>query len=544
MVMKIAGLIMILQLAGGVALAASPPPPLAAAQIQAVSHDARGPLPAGARLTVRLVGTSGGVASFHVVGIASGVGMREIRSPRDKQTARYVGTYVIRPGDSARVAGIIATLKLGEQQVIKVSGQPVIVDARPPEIAERQPEPNGRVTNLRPNIVLRFHDGESAVVPSRVALIVNGQDVTRRTAITGAFAAYTPQAPFRPGPVRVQAVVRDRAGNATRADWRFVVAAPTGLINSVTVSSPAGLKPGDYLSVVMVGAPAGQATLTITAAPSNVPMRESAQTPGVYVGMYPIRYADQGRIISVSARLRTGSRSSTATAVAAIPIFGWTPRPTIVPPATAPATGGQTVERMTVAGRARPSFRVMGLLSARVESSGANAWIPLAANLTSARPDGSWRLSLGSIAPWPGAALFLTVVAIDPLGQRSPPVTLALGGVPPPSPGAETSPVPGETQKATQAPPAAAPPAVAAPSPPPAPPPEAVQCPTGTVDPETGQCVVPGAGTGGSPTNSPAASPPTSPPAPPPSDPPHERPEPDPPKPDPPEPPDPPSPRY
>jgi hypothetical protein len=279
MVMKIAGLILIVHLAGRMALAASPPPPLPTAQIQSVSHDARGPLSAGARLTVRLVGTPGGVASFHLVGIASGVGMREIGSS-DPRTVSYVGTYVIKPGDAARVAGIVGALKVGEQQIIKASGHPVTIDARPPVIAERQPQANGRITNLRPNIILRFHDGESGIIPSRVVLVVNGQDVTRRTAITGAFAAYTPQVPFRPGPVRVQAVIRDRAGNAIRADWTFVVAPPTGLINSVTVSSPAGLKPGDYLSVVMVGIPAGQATLAITGAP-KIPMRESAQTPGV-----------------------------------------------------------------------------------------------------------------------------------------------------------------------------------------------------------------------------------------------------------------------
>jgi hypothetical protein len=536
--MKGAALILFVQLAGATALAASPPLPLPAVQIQAVSHDARGPLSAGARLTVRLVGTSGGIASFHVVGIVSGVRMRETRSSRDRQTASYVGTYVIRPGDAARIAGIIATLRVGEQQIMKAGSQPVIIDARPPEIADRQPEANARIANLRPNIVLRFHDGESAVVPSRVALVVNGQDVTRRTAITGAFAAYTPQVPFRPGPVRVQALIRDRAGNTTLAEWTFVVTAPTGLISSVTVSSPAGLKPRDYLSVVMVGAPAGQATLAITGAPPNIPMRESAQTPGVYVGMFPIRYADQGRTISVSARLQKGNRSSTTSAAAAIPIFGWTPRPTIVAPANA-ATDGQTAERMVITGRARPAFRVLGLLSARVDSSPENAWVPLAAGLTSARLDGNWRLSIGSIAPWPGIELFLTVVAIDPLGQRSPPVTLALGGFSATPPQADNGPVPPDTAK-TAGSTTAGSPAGAAPSPPPPhTPSEAVQCPAGQVDPETGQCTVPGAGTGDSPSGPPAASPPSRPPASPPSDPPHERPEPDPPEPDPPDPPDP-----
>ena len=544
--MRIAGLIGVLLLVAllvaGTALAAAPSSSPSAVQIEAVSHDARGPLSAGGRLTVRLVGTSGGTATFHVVGIASGVGMRETRSSRDQQTASYVGTYVIRPGDAARVAGVIATLKVGDQQAVKASAQPVIVDARPPEIADRQPGAGARSENLRPNIVVRFHDGETTVVPSRVALLVNGQDVTRRTAITGAFAAYTPQDPFRPGPVRVRALIRDRAGNATRAEWTFAVAAPTGLISSVTVSSPAGLKPRDYLSVVVVGASAGRASLAITGAPRDIPMRESAQTPGVYVGMYPIRYADQGRIISVSARLEKGKRSSAATAVAAIPIFGWTPRPTIAAPVDSP-TDGQITERMVVTGRARPAFRVLGLLAARVDSSPENAWIPLAAGLTSARADGSWRMSIGSVAPWPGIELFLTVVAIDPLGQRSPPVTRALGGASVTPPKADGAPPSSDTTKTTENKPGAGSPAAPASSPLPSPPPpETVQCPGGQVDPETGLCVAPGTGTSGSSNSPPAASPPSSPPAgpppSPPSDPQFERPDPEPPAPELPAPPD------
>ncbi|HEY6102939.1 MAG TPA: hypothetical protein VI007_06920 [bacterium] len=528
---RIAGIVVILLLVASTALAASPPPSAPGAQIEAVSHDARGPLSAGARLTVRLVGTSGGTATFHLVGIASGVGMRETRSSRDQQTASYVGTYVIRPGDAARIAGIIGTLKVGEKQAVKAGAQPVIIDARPPEITDRQPGASARIANLRPNIVVRFHDGETAVVPSRVALLVNGQDVTRRTAITGAFAAYTPQVPFRPGPVRVQALIRDRAGNTTRAEWTFAVAAPTGLISSVTVSSPAGLKPRDYLSVVMVGAPAGQAMLAITGAAHDISMSESAQTPGVYVGMYPIRNADQGRIISVSARLQKGKRSSAASAVAAIPIFGWTPRPTIAAPVDAPRDG-QSTERMVVTGRARPAFRVLGLLSARVDSSPENAWIPLAAGLTSARADGNWRLSMGSVAPWPGIELFLTVVAIDPLGQRSPPVTRALGGLSVTPPRVETTSPPSDTTKTTETAPGAGSPAAPAPSPAP---PQEVQCPGGQADPETGVCAAPSTGTAGSSSPPPVAAPPPAPP----SDPQYERPDPERPAPEPPEPPDP-----
>ena len=524
--MRIGSLVIILHLACRVASAATPSPPLTAAQIQSVTHDARTPLSTGKRVTVRLLGTPGGVARFHIPGVATGVGMREIRSSRDQQIVSYVGVYVIRPGDAARAAAIIAMLKVGEQEFIRVSDRPVTIDARPPQVTERQPQPNRRLTNLRPNIVLRFYDGDSGVNPSRVTLVINGQDVTSRTAITDAFAAYTPPASFRPGPIRVQAVVRDRSGNTTRTEWTFAVARPSGLISSVTVSPAAGLKPGDYLTVVMVGAPAGRASLTARGSPRSIPMRESAGVPGMYSGAYPVPSDDQGGSVSVSIQLRKGNRSSTASTVAAVPVFGRIPRPIIVPPAPMVVEGELVIERIEALGRSRPALHVMGLLSARVETSPGSALTPLVATSTSVRQDGSWRLSLGPFVPWPGAEHFLTVVAIDPLGQRSPPVTVALGGVPRASKEPPQPPVTGGGQKPSAA---GSPEQQSVPAP--SPPQSAVEpapCSTGQIDPATGLCVAPPADTGGSQagpnqqapaSDPPATQPPSNPTPAPPSDP-------------------------
>ena len=496
MVMKIGSVVLLLHLAGGMALAAPQSPLPVVVQIQSVTHDTRTPLSAGQHLTVRLRGTPGGVAKFHVAGIAMGVGMREIPS-QDQETATYVGTYVVRPRDAARAAAITAKLKVGEQELVQASDRPVIIDARPPEVTTRLPQPDARLTNLRPNIVLRFYDGESSVDPDKVKLVINGQDVTSRTAITDAFAAYTPAGPFRPGPVRVQAVVRDRAGNATRVEWAFVVSPPRGLITSVTVNSAAGLKPGDYLTVVMAGAPAGQASLTIKGSPRSIPMRESAQAPGTYVGMHPISFKDQGSLIHVSTRLRKGNRSSEASAVAPVPVFGQTPQPINASPSAEVVAGEQWIEHITVRGRTRPAFHVMGLLSARVESPTGSAWTPLLATSTSARPDGSWQLSLGPLVPGPRAALFLTLVAIDPLGQRSPPITLALGRAPTPSQEAAV-PIIDQVKEAIPDPSPGGQQVLA--SPPPPPPPTvasagASPCSSGRIDPATGRCVVTETGT-------------------------------------------------
>jgi len=498
-VIKVGGFLVVVHLAGGVALAAPPLPVVV--QIQSVTHDARTPLSAGKHVTVRLVGTPGGVARFHLAGVAVGMGMREMPSS-GQQSATYIGTYVIRPGDAAAVAAITATLKMGEQELTKAGDRPVIIDARPPKVTNRLPEPDARLANLRPNIVVRFYDGESSIDPTRVRLVINGQDVTNRTAVTKAFAAYTPGGPFRPGPVRVQAVVPDRAGNATRVDWTFVVTPPRGLIDSVTVSPAAGLKPGDYLTVVMAGAPGGRASLTTTGSPRSIVMLESAEALGRYVGLHPITPSDQGRLIIVSTQLRRGNRSSTASAVAAVPVLGRSPRPTVVSTSGLVVTGEQAIEQLTVRGSAGPAFHLEGLVSARVESPTGSSVSPLVAASTSARQDGAWRLSFGPFVPWPRAALILTVVAIDPLGQRSLPVTVALGGVPVAPREAvvavtdaaqtatqDVAPATGETRQETQE---TSPTDQQVSAPPPAPVPSAgpAPCPSGRVDETTGQCVV------------------------------------------------------
>lgn len=464
MVRRIGSLLVALQLTGGAALAAPPPPAPAKVEIRSVTHDAEGLLSAGRHLTVRLSGTSRGVARFHIAGVATGVGMRELRS-QDGQTTTYVGTYVVRPGDAAAVAAVTASLRVGAQEIIKTSDRTVTVDARAPEITGRMPLPDATLENLRPNVLLRFHDGESSVDPAGVRLIIDGRDVTAQTVITDAFAAYTPAAPFRPGSVRIKAVVGDRAGNATTAEWRFTVARPGGAIRSVTVGPAAILKPGDSLTVVMIGAAGGKASFTTAGSSRSFPMRESPRDRGTYFGSYPIGFKDQGRMIRVSTQLRKGKRSDTARAAAAVPVVGRTPRPIVGASARRVLVNEQGIGHVTVQGSAGPAFRVVGLISARtVSPAGGASWTPVLAASTPVREAGRWRLSLGPFVSPPRAALFLTVLAVDPLNQRSPPLIVALGG--PPAAAQETVAPNGGTETVLQEPPPSTPiaPALVAPT--------------------------------------------------------------------------------
>src|SRR3972149_3741531 len=209
---------------GPILAAPAPLPPTGGVRIELLTHEARKPLRAGDRVIVTLRGSLGGSATFHIFGVVANVGMRGI-SP---------GTYIGRPGDVARNAALFATLTVGGQEVMAASNRPITIDTRGPVITSRQPKPGVRLTNLRPNIVVNFFDGVSAVNPGAVRLIVNGQNVTARASVSESSVAYNPEGPFSPGPIRVQLTATDRAGNTERTEWSFTIAPAGDLIKSVT----------------------------------------------------------------------------------------------------------------------------------------------------------------------------------------------------------------------------------------------------------------------------------------------------------------------
>src|SRR3990172_11041644 len=74
---------------------AAPAPllPLGGSRIESLIHNARGALHAGDQITVTLRGTPGGSATFHIFGVITNVGMREIRAAGyQAQPALYTGT--------------------------------------------------------------------------------------------------------------------------------------------------------------------------------------------------------------------------------------------------------------------------------------------------------------------------------------------------------------------------------------------------------------------------------------------------------------------
>jgi hypothetical protein len=401
--------------------APAPLPPVAGVRIELLTHDARKPLRAGERVTVTLRGSTGGSATFHIFGVVANVGMREIRTGvYQAQPALYTGTYVVRPGDLARNAAVLATLTVGQQGVTAAANRSITIDTRGPVITSRQPKPGATLTNGRPNIVVNFLDPVSAVNPGAVRMVVNGQNVTARTSISETSAAFNPEGPFPPGPVRVQLTASDRSGNAERAEWSFTIAPTDGLIKSVTINPATPLTRGDILTVVMTGTPAGRASFTIQGLQGVVPMRES-RTAGVYFGTLQIEAGQSLTEAPLLVTLEKDGQRGAAAAAAGVTIVGPPPpAPSIVAPGQAVVLGEEVVTRMILRGRARPGLRVLVRVSYVARGASADEGGALGEFVTVTGTDGNWSVAIGPVIAPEGSKVVATVIAIDQAGQRSP----------------------------------------------------------------------------------------------------------------------------
>lgn len=409
-------------LALGTAVAAPPPlPPTGGVRIESLTHDATRTLNARDVITVTLRGSAGGTATFHIFGVVADVSMQQVQpGVYQAQPAVYVGKYTVRPGDNARNAALVAMLKVGGRDVVAASNRQITIDTTPPAIAFLSPAPQARLTNARPNIVVGFFDAISGVNPGSIRILVNGNDVSARASITETSASYTPDVPLPPGPVQVQVALADRVKNAQSAKWTFTIVPSTDLVKSVTINPTTALKSGDVLTVVVTGAPGGEASFGIVGLSGSVEMRESS-TPGTYLGSYAVRLGP--RIVQASVIVTLTKAGQRSEAFASVPV-------TILPmPPSAPAdlrVDNGSVARIVLTGRSLPGFRVEGgiALGGRVLSP--DEQIPLGEFMTLTAANGSWQTAIGPLIPSPGAKLIVSVVAVDPAGQRSPPTTMEI----------------------------------------------------------------------------------------------------------------------
>jgi len=391
-----------------------------------VAYSGRNPFGPGTRLAVSLRGTGGGAATFHIPGVTTDIGMRELRTAGYQGlTTLYTGTYVVQPGDAVLNGAVFATLAVRGAEIMAASPQRLTIDGRPPSITARHPKPGTRLANTRPNIAVDLVDAETGVNPALIRLVVNGQNVTARTSISETSITYNPEAPFKPGPVHVELTVGDRAKNIFRTNWTFHVDASNGLISSVTVNPATPLTGDDLLTVVVTGVPGGTAWFSIQGIRGDRPMKES-RTPGVYFGTLTVRQLNAVFGAPLIVTLQKNGQTSSVSAVTPVTILpGQPPAPTIAPLSRSFSLDDPTA-RVMLGGTSRPGFRIRGRIDYEAQSVTLEGAGTLGEFIAVVSSDGTWRTSLGPLGPLAQAKLIVTVVAIDPAGRRSPPATLEL----------------------------------------------------------------------------------------------------------------------
>jgi len=404
-------------------VAAAPTPPRAPAAIQSLDHNARRPLNVGDRFAVTLGGTGGGTAVFHLTGVVTDVGMREVRAGAYQlQASTYLGAYVVGRGDEVLDSALLATLTV-ERQVTAAARRPITIDTRPPVVLARFPKPGAALPNLRPNIAVQYDDRTTGINPGTVRIAVNGQDVTRQAAVSNTAATYNPPVPFRPGPVRVQMAAADRNGNAVQTQWAFTLISPAGLIQSVTINPAVPLQRGDVLTVVMTGEAGGRASFLIPGLPA-VSMRET-RTAGQYLGTFAVV---PGLILvdaPVTVTLDKGGRRNSVAASVGVTILSVGPAaPEIRSASLAELPGGRGT-RLILRGRSRPGYRIRGQVAMVPGFFGPDPQL-LVEFSSMVDGNGSWLATVAPLVTLGAARMVVTIVAEDPAGQRSTPSRVEL----------------------------------------------------------------------------------------------------------------------
>ena len=259
--------------------------------------------------------------------------------------------------------------------------------------------------------------------------VVSGTTIVRMNAITGVSGPVS-LAALRPGDA-VQ-VTADQTGTAQSVQATFTPAAapPPAGIASVTVT-PSGrqLVVGDAMSVVAIGPAHGTASFAIQGLRTGIPMTESANQPGTYVGNYQIQpgdYLARGAVVvSITA---SNGQLLTATAPSPVSINA----SAIIPPAPggAPVIGSPTPGSgirtpFTVTGTATPG----ALVRVEADYSGTVLLIAVRGTLgtqtVTADANGSWAAAFTQAPPVRGVSVTISAQVVDYTGAaRSPSTTV------------------------------------------------------------------------------------------------------------------------
>jgi hypothetical protein len=253
--------------------------------------------------------------------------------------------------------------------------------------------------------------------------IVSGTTIVRTNSATGVSGPVSLSA-LRPGDA-VQ-VTADQTGTAQNVQASFTPPA-VGTITSVTVT-PSGrpLGAGDAMTVIAAGPAHGTATFAITGFRAGLPMAESVNQPGTYVGSYAIQPGDNAVRTTVVVSV-TAPNGQLLTATAPHPVTinaaAYVP-PNAGPVITSPTSGSGISSPFTVIGTAPAG----SLVKVQADYAGNlllfNVHGTLGTQTVAADANGSWSATFNQEPPVRGGVtVTISAVLVDGNGAARSPST-------------------------------------------------------------------------------------------------------------------------
>lgn len=259
--------------------------------------------------------------------------------------------------------------------------------------------------------------------------IVSGTTIVRTNTVTGVSGPVSLTGLRMGDAVQVTA---DPAGTAQNVQATFTPApgpVPAAAITSVSVT-PAGrrLGVGDFMTVVAVGPAHGTASFVITGLRMGIPMTESVNEPGTYIGSYRIQpgdYLAHGLVVvSITApngQLLTATARSTVSidTSAIVP-----PAPGGAPVIGSPAPGAGISTPFAVTGTAPPG----SLIRVQADYSGTVLFVPVHGTLgtqtVTAAANGNWLATFNQAPPVRGVTVTISAQVVDYTGAARSPSTI------------------------------------------------------------------------------------------------------------------------
>lgn len=389
-------------------------PPL----VLSVTHDANTMLKRGDTLTIRVIAT----ADADEVRVRVGNTITDIRLEEEKQ-GRYMRRITIKDdihADDVYIYAVAHRNGLDSEEVH--SERRVTIDSEDPRCQSFSPKRGVTLEDRTPVIEATYQDDGTGVVPGKVKLLVNGQDVTALATVSERHIKYAPQElPF--GTVTVMLTLEDKLGNNSHTEWSFTLKEPPA-IDAVTHSASKALDPGETVKI--------SARLNI--APTKlewllddtVISQEMNGGNGAYSISYTIKPADPAGKHRVGLRCTKGNgQAETVYAASSLSIAEIKAKDLAI---TTPDNGAKAGSSVTVAGVAAANAQVrVTILSNTVSAMNHEETAQVAQVTVKTNADGLW--TTGSIdLPKEKRLRYYTITAelLDDKGNVTKTVTIKL----------------------------------------------------------------------------------------------------------------------